>query len=989
MPPNPARPPALLGIDLGTSSAKAVVVDLEGGLLAQASVGYPVDNPRPGWAETEPARWWAAVVTAVRRAVAAAKAEPAAIGLSGQMHGLVVCSSDGTPVRPAMLWPDARAVDELATYRQLPAAVRGHLGNPLTPGMAGPMLAWLAKHERDSYLATRWALQPKDWLRMRLTGQAHSEPSDASATLLYDISTDAWDVDVLSALGLDPRLLAPLLSSSGQRAGDLLPEAARELGLAVGIPVAAGAADTAAAALGSGLVNPMTAQLTIGTGAQVVTPVGTLTPRGPAPVTHLYRAATDAGWYAMAAVVNAGLALDWVRQLLGASWEELYGAAAAPPAADDPMFLPHLNGERTPYLDPTMRGAWTGLSPRHDRQRLLRAALEGVALAIRDALDDLLPAGSQVDHLRLAGGGSTAPEWRQMLADTLGYTLRAVDIPAASGRGAAFLGARAAGFLDEAAMLARLVPGTELVATARTAQSEHYAERLDRFRRSIEALRQVSAQQAPRTRRRAPTARALGYDRKDVTVGMVHIGVGGFHRAHQAMFLDRLMNDGKALEWGICGVGILAGDAQMRQVMRAQDCLYTLVVKPAHDPAEARVVGSIVEYLFAPDDPEAVIEKMADARTHIVSLTVTEGGYNLDDVTGEFDAENPGIQHDLRADATPRTMFGLVTESLARRRQRNLRPFTIMSCDNIPGNGTVARRMFVAFARLKDPALGSWVEREVHFPSSMVDRITPATTDGDRAEVSRRFGIEDRWPVVCEPFSQWVLEDDFGDGRPPLEDVGVQLVTDVAPYELMKLRLLNASHQVMSYLGYLAGYRYIHEVCQDELFRDFLLGYLDQEATPTLLAVPGIDLDEYKHTLISRFANPQIRDTVARNCADSSDRIPKFLLPVIRHQLATGGEVSRSIAAIAGWARYAEGIDEHGRPIQVVDRMRDQLMARARRQRLEPTAFVADRGVFGDLVDDERFVSGYVATLASLYERGARRTVEEIVLRKPMERARA
>jgi mannitol 2-dehydrogenase len=253
------------------------------------------------------------------------------------------------------------------------------------------------------------------------------------------------------------------------------------------------------------------------------------------------------------------------------------------------------------------------------------------------------------------------------------------------------------------------------------------------------------------------------------------------------------------------------------------------------------------------------------------------------------------------------------------------------------------------------------------------------TTDEDRDEVRRRFDVDDRWPVVCEPFTQWVLEDRFNDGRPPLEDAGVQVVNDVEPYELMKLRLLNASHQALCYFGYLAGYRLVHDVCRDPLFVDFLLGYMDEEATPTLEPVPGVDLHEYKHNLIARFSNAEVRDTVARLCAESSDRIPKWLLPVIRHNLATGGEIRRSVAVVASWARYAEGVDEQGQPIEVVDRLRDRVMADARRQHEDPLAFIANRELFGDLIDDERFVSAYLSVLASLHTNGARATLEEIL----------
>jgi mannitol 2-dehydrogenase len=469
------------------------------------------------------------------------------------------------------------------------------------------------------------------------------------------------------------------------------------------------------------------------------------------------------------------------------------------------------------------------------------------------------------------------------------------------------------------------------------------------------------------------------YDRDLVTPGVVHVGVGGFHRAHQAMYHDRLLSDGGAREWGICGVGVLAADRRMKEVLDAQDGLYTLVLKHSDGTYEPRVIGSIVEYLFAPDDPEAVIERMAAESTRIVSLTITEGGYNLSDVTGEFDVTNPDVLADLQPGAVPRTAFGLITEALRRRWKRGLPPFTVMSCDNLQGNGYLSRRVFTAFARLRDPDLGDWVEHEARFPNSMVDRITPVTTDADRAEVRERFGIEDQWPVVCEPYTQWVLEDAFTAGRPPYEQVGVQVVDQVEPYELMKLRLLNGSHQAMAYFGYLCGYRLVHEAAQDPLFQSFLLGYMDFEATPTLAPVPGVDLEGYKHTLIERFSNPQVRDTIARLCAESSDRIPKWLLPVVRAQLVTGGEIRRSAAVVASWARYAEGFDEAGQPIEVVDRLRDTLMRLARRQHDDPDAFIANRDVFGDLVDQKAFVSAYRSALTSLHQRGARATLESLV----------
>ncbi len=470
-----------------------------------------------------------------------------------------------------------------------------------------------------------------------------------------------------------------------------------------------------------------------------------------------------------------------------------------------------------------------------------------------------------------------------------------------------------------------------------------------------------------------------GYDRSQVRTGIVHFGVGGFHRAHQAMYADRLMNDGKALDWGICGVGTMPPDQRMRDVLQAQDGLYTLVVKHPDGTLEPRVIGSITDCLYVPDDPEAVLARMTDPATRIVSLTITEGGYHVNQVTGLFDPDNPGIQHDLGAGAVPESAFGLVVEGLARRRAAGVPAYTVMSCDNIPGNGDVARRMLTSYARLKDPELADWILTEVRFPNSMVDRITPVTAAADREALALLFGVEDAWPVVCEPFTQWVLQDEFGGERPPFEDVGVQLVSDVEPYELMKLRLLNASHQALAYLGYLAGYRYAHEVCVDPLFVKFLLGYMDDEGTPTLQPVPGVDLASYKQQLIERFANPEVRDTLARLCAESSDRIPKWLLPVVREQLAAGRGIEHATLVVAAWARYAEGVDEQGQPIEVVDRLRDVLMARAKRNRDDPLVFVSDPDLFGDLASEPRFVSAYTAALSSLHTRGARETIKALV----------
>ena len=351
----------------------------------------------------------------------------------------------------------------------------------------------------------------------------------------------------------------------------------------------------------------------------------------------------------------------------------------------------------------------------------------------------------------------------------------------------------------------------------------------------------------------------------------------------------------------------------MQRVLEDQDCLYTLVEKDADGSRTARVIGAIVEYLFAPDDPEAVIERMADPRTRIVSLTVTEGGYQISPVTGEFELTAPAVAADLQPGAVPGTMFGLVAEALRRRRERGtsavhgdvLRQHLGQRIRGPAGLLRVRRRRRI-------PSLGEWMRSEVAFPNSMVDRITPVTTDADRAEIAEQFGVTDAWPVVAEPFFQWVLEDSFSAGRPPLDAGGVQLVEDVKPYELMKLRLLNASHQGIAYFGHLMGYRYVHDAVDDETMASFLLAYMRTEAIPTLLPVPGIDLDDYTETLIKRFRNSEVKDTIARLAAESSDRIPTWLVPVIKENLAAGRPVRLSAAIVASWARYAEGVDEAG-----------------------------------------------------------------------------
>ncbi|MDP9458583.1 MAG: xylulokinase [Actinomycetota bacterium] len=453
----------LLGLDLGTGSAKAVLVDEHGALLGEGAASYRVRSPQPGWAESDPEDWWRACTAAVRAAVGERGPEVRGLGLSGQMHGVVLSDAGGQPLRPAVLWADARSVAELAAYRALASGLLSALANPPAVGMAGPSLLWLRENEGASYRAARWALQPKDWLRLRLTEEAAAEPSDASATLLYDLDADGWAWPVIEALGLRAGLLAPLVPSAAE-AGTLGEGVARELGLPAAIPVAAGAGDTAAAALGMGLLEEGVVQLTVGTGGQILAPRRLPSP-DPARRTHLFRAAHEdpsGRFYALAAVQNAGLALEWVLGVLEVSWEEAYREAFdVPPGAGGAVFLPYLSGERTPHFDPGARGAWVGLRLGHGRGHLLRAAFEGVAFALREGLDALEAAGIRAPELRLAGGGTAEEPWRRLLADILGRPLLTLPTSAASvasARGAALLAGIAAGIYETAAETLPLAP---------------------------------------------------------------------------------------------------------------------------------------------------------------------------------------------------------------------------------------------------------------------------------------------------------------------------------------------------------------------------------------------------------------------------------------------------------------------------------------------------------------------------------------------------
>lgn len=491
--------------------------------------------------------------------------------------------------------------------------------------------------------------------------------------------------------------------------------------------------------------------------------------------------------------------------------------------------------------------------------------------------------------------------------------------------------------------------------------------RLSTIRKARHAVTELTAATLDQLDPRVATP---DYDRSTLRVGIVHFGVGGFHRAHQQVYLDAIAAAGET-RWGVCGVGLLPADAAARDAAHAQDGLYVLTSSAPDGTRESRVIGTLVRYLFGPDDPAAVLDVLTAASTRIVSLTITEGGYGIDDATGEFDPHDELTLRDLAGAERPHSAFGYLTEALRRRRDEGTAPFTVLSCDNIQANGQVAKKAVVSFARARDPRLADWIDATVSFPSCMVDRITPVPTADTRRALRDEYGISDRWALRSESFIQWVVEDRFPAGRPDLASVGVQLVPDVEPYELMKLRLLNASHQALSHLGLLDGQTWVHDVGRDPLFVAFLRRYLEREAIPTLRPVPGIDLAAYCDQLIERFACAAVRDTLARLAVDASDRLPKFLIPVLRHQLAAGGPVDCCVLVLAAWSRCLErGLGGNAHPI--TDRRGGELLALVAQEDTRPGALLEYTPVFGELGTDRRLVAAYRAAREELAERGPR-----------------
>jgi mannitol 2-dehydrogenase len=438
------------------------------------------------------------------------------------------------------------------------------------------------------------------------------------------------------------------------------------------------------------------------------------------------------------------------------------------------------------------------------------------------------------------------------------------------------------------------------------------------------------------------------YPRDSLVPSVVHIGVGGFHRSHQAVYFDELAS-ATGSRWGIVGASVRS--RQVVDALARQNGLYTLLER-GRQGESARIIGSLVECLFAPDDPRRLLAVLADPRTRLVTLTITGDGYTM--------PSGPPRQPRLW------TVWDYLVEALALRRRSGVQPFTVLSCDNIPENGHATRTALLGAARDRDEVLAQWIGRETAFPDSTVDRITPAPCEGQENYVQDAYGVRDRCPVVAEPFSQWIIADDFCNERPPLEAVGVQFVADVRPYSMMKRRLLNAGHSAIGYLGTLAGHRWTDEALRDPAIRGYLQALMSEEIAPLLPRVPGIDLPAYQRGLIDRFSNPAIRDPLERLCSRGSTKMPAYLLPSVSQAVQQGRPRQLLAIAVASWMRYLRGSDLTGAPVAFVDARRQELQPLAVRAGSDPRPLLAKRDIFGDLIDDRVFVAAVKRSLAAL-----------------------
>ena len=476
-----------------------------------------------------------------------------------------------------------------------------------------------------------------------------------------------------------------------------------------------------------------------------------------------------------------------------------------------------------------------------------------------------------------------------------------------------------------------------------------------------------------------PAVARPAYDVARVACGILHLGIGAFHRAHQAYYTDTALTGGEK-DWGIVGASLRGAGVRDRLV--AQDCLYTLVEKSGAG-ARHRVIGAVRDVVFAPDDPARLPALIADPRIRIVSLTITEKGYCHDPASGRLNPAHPDIVHDLAHPDAPVSAVGILAAGL-RQRRRGGAPLTLLSCDNLPHNGAMLRRIVLDFAARLDAETAQWIERAVAFPGTMVDRIVPATTDALIAETAAALGLTDAAPVQCEPFSQWVVEDRFAAGRPAWEKTGVEMVADVAPFEEMKLRLLNGSHSMLAYLGFLAGFEYVWQVMREPDYVALMRNMMREEVQPRLALNGRYDLAAYQDTLVERFANPALAHRCYQIAMDGSQKLPQRLLGTIRANLQAGLPIRRLALAVAAWMRYVAGTDERGKPIAVQDPLAEQLAARAAQAGGDLGAIVdallGVRAVFGDdLPAAARFKDEVSTALAALLAHGARATVRRYV----------